>query len=96
MREGENVLTLVIPKWSDATWIEDQDIGFMVVFTDQYGLREKNHCTYQTLISYVTSIQKISGGNIEGKVLISQPKRGLSTNLISKHYQEKSLLNQAT
>ncbi len=80
--EGENVLTLVIPKWSDATWIEDQDHWFHggIHRSIWIEIKESLHISDAHLVCDFDP--EDFKGSIEGKVLISQPKQGLSTNII--------------
>ncbi len=82
LREGENVLTLVIPKWSDATWIEDQDHWFHGGIHRSIWIERKESLHISDAHLVCDFDPKDFRGSIEGKVLISQPKRGLSTNLI--------------
>ena len=79
---GENVLTLVVPKWSDATWIEDQDHWFHGGLHRSIWIESKKSLHVSDVHLLCDFNPEDNRGSIEGKVLISQPKRGLSTNVI--------------
>ena len=82
LHEGENILTLVIPKWSDATWIEDQDHWFHGGLHRSLWIERKESLHISDVHLVCDFDPDEFRGSIEGKVLISEPKRGLSTNII--------------
>ena len=91
LREGENVLTLVIPKWSDATWIEDQDHWFHGGLHRSLWIERKESLHISDVHLVCDFDPKGFKGSIEGKVLISQPKQGLKTNIILETLSGKSV-----
>ena len=91
LHEGENVLTLVIPKWSDATWIEDQDHWFHGGLHRSLWIERKESLHISDVHLVCDFDPEDFRGSIEGKVLISQPKRGLSTNITLETLSGKNI-----
>ena len=81
LKDGENTLCLVIPKWSDGTWIEDQDHWFHGGVHRSVWIEKRNVSGIDDVHLTCDFDPEEQNGMLKGVVLLSGARKGWTTKL---------------